>query len=135
MTRRSQQMPVPADESVTEPAGEATVQKRVNVLWLAAMLTVIAVTALLYAWFNAAGDTTGAMAVVGAAAAALAMLAREIIISDARRFDPAEAAHLERMAALETEAEAKLAWHNLTSQAFRAIVDMSAERGDLKPGK
>ena len=106
----------------------AATPRRTNVLYMAGGVASIGVAALAYAGMVPGGETAAAMAVTASAVTVLGGLAREIVTSDAAPFDPAQAAHLERMATIEAEAEAKMAWHNLTGQAFRALQDVVAER-------
>lgn len=115
-------------DTVSASVPPAAKPKRTNVLFLAACMVVVATMAMVYAALNPDGDTSGAMAIVGGVAVGLAALGTEILRADAKQFDAHEAAHLERMAALEGEAEAKMAWHTLTGQAMRHMADMYAER-------
>ena len=93
---------------------------RINVLWIGIFMVVLGLSAFSYAAFVPGGEAAAAMAIGGAVAAGLGALARDIVTVDSQPFDANQAAHKERMAALDNESKQALAWHNLVSDIVSA---------------
>lgn len=96
------------------------VKKRPTVLAIATGILLLGLSALAYAALGGA-ESAAALAIAAGCAATLAALARDIVTVDSAPFDPAAASHAERMAAIEADTKAKLAWHELMGDTIERV--------------